>query len=155
MIPVAIQEHLRQHHPGFEHHPHASAATAQDLAAAEHVTGHRVAKPVVVRIGDAPALAVVSAAERVRLSALEEALGRPVELVPEGEFAAWFTPCESGAEPPLAMFGLPIFVDAELAGARRLLMPAGTHQDAVVVDVDRWLECEQVQTMPDLGAPMR
>lgn len=153
MIPSAIEAHLRQHHPGYQHHQHSNAPTAQDLAAAEHVSGYRVAKPVIVRIGDKAAIAVVSAAQRVRLGALEEALGSGVELVAEDEFAPWFAPCERGAEPALAMFGLPILVDAHLARERRVVMPAGTHEDAVVLDVDRWIECEHVQMVPDLAAP--
>lgn len=154
MIPSVIEAHLRQHHAGFQHHHHLAASTAQDLAAAEHVSGYRVAKPVILRIGGDPAIAVVSAAERVRVAALEEAMGKPVELVAEDEFAPWFEPCERGAEPPLAMFGLPILVDAQLAQEPRVVMPCGTHEDAVVVDVPRWLECEHVQAMPDLGAPL-
>jgi Ala-tRNA(Pro) deacylase len=154
MIPSAIESHLREHHPGFEHHPHRSSATAQELAAAEHVTGYRVAKPVVVRSGDRAAIAVVSAAQRVRLPALERAMGAPVELVGEAEFAGWFKPCEPGAEPALALFGLPILVDAHLAREERIVMPAGTHEDAVVLDVERWLACERAQTVPELGAPL-
>jgi Ala-tRNA(Pro) deacylase len=154
MIPSTIQEHLTQHHPGYEHHHHQLAGSAQELAAAEHVTGYRVAKPVIVRVRGQAAIAVVSAAQRVRLGALEEAMGAPVELVPEDEFARWFGPCERGAEPALAMFGLPILVDAHLAGERKIVMPAGTHEDAVVLDVERWLACERAQTVPDLGAPI-
>jgi Ala-tRNA(Pro) deacylase len=154
MIPSVIETHLQQHHPGFEHHQHAVAGSAQDLAAAEHVSGYRVAKPVIVKIGGKPAMVVVSAAHNVRLGAIEEAMGAEVQLVPEQEFAAWFTPCERGAEPALAMFGLPILVDAHLASERKIVMPAGTHEDAVVIDVPRWLECEKVQTIPDLAAPL-
>jgi Ala-tRNA(Pro) deacylase len=121
----------------------------------EHVSGYRVAKPVVVRIDGDPVIVVVAAAEHVRLGALEEATGRRVELVPEWEFVGWFPACELGAEPPLAMFGLPILVDGTLARADRILMPAGTHEDAVVIDTARWLECEHVQTIPDLGAPLQ
>jgi Ala-tRNA(Pro) deacylase len=146
-----VEAHLRECHAGFEHHPHKSAVTAQELAEAEHVSGYRVAKPVVVRIDGDPAIVVVAAAEHVRLGVLEEATGSKVELVPEWEFVEWFPACELGAEPPLAMFGLPILVDDKLASSDRLLMPAGTHQDAVVIETDRWLQCERVQTIPGLG----
>ncbi|HEX9243698.1 MAG TPA: YbaK/EbsC family protein, partial [Anaeromyxobacter sp.] len=129
MIPTVIETHLRENHRGFEHHQHTSAMTAQDLAAADHVTGFRVAKPVVVRVGGRLALAVVSAAERVSLGMLEEATGERAELVPEAEFASRFVPCESGAEPPLSLFGLPIFADEKFLHADKVLMQAGTHED--------------------------
>jgi Ala-tRNA(Pro) deacylase len=154
MIPAPVEAHLRECHAGFEHHPHRSAVSAQELAQVEHVSGFRVAKPVVVRIDGDPAIVVVSAAEHVRFGALEETTGRRVELVPEWELAALFPACELGAEPPLALFGLPILVDETLARAERILMPAGTHEDAVVVDTARWLQCEHVYTVPGLGAPL-
>jgi Ala-tRNA(Pro) deacylase len=154
MIPVVIEAHLRECHEGFTHHLHRTALTAQELAAVEHVSGYHVAKPVIVRIGGDPAIAVVSAAHRVDLGALEEASGSRVDLVPEWEFVEWFPACEMGAEPPLAMFGLPIIADLTLALADKLVLPAGTHDDAVVVDTDRWMECENVQAISGLGTPL-
>jgi Ala-tRNA(Pro) deacylase len=153
MIPTMIEAHLREHHVGFEHHRHASAATAQDLAAADHVTGYRVAKPVVVKVGGQLALAVVSAVEQVRLAALEEATGRQAELVPEADFASRFAPCEPGAEPALSIFGVPIFADEKFLHGTKLLMQAGTHEDSVLLDTHGWIRCEQVQPVANLGAP--
>lgn len=152
MIPAMIETHLREHHGGFEHLRHASAATAQDLAAAEHVSGYRVAKPVVVKLGDELALAVVSAAERVSLGVLEEATGIEVELVPEDEFAARFEPCDAGAEPALSVFDVPIFADEKLLHGAKLVMQAGTHEDAILFDTHEWIRCEKVQPVANLGA---
>jgi Ala-tRNA(Pro) deacylase len=151
MIPALVEEHLRQRHHRFEHHLHRSAMTAQELAAAEHVKGRRVAKPVILRLGGELAIAVVAASDRVNLAALEEATGRPAELALESEFADRFTACEVGAEPPFAVFGLPIFVDAKLEGEPRLVMPAGTHRDSVVLETHEWMSCEGAQPVANLG----
>ncbi len=151
MIPASIEAHLREHHGGFEHRRHESAARAQDLAEAEHVSGYHVAKAVVVKLGGELALAVVSAAERVSLAVLEEAIGRPAELVAEADFAGRFDPCDAGAEPPLALFDVPIFADEKLLHGPRLLMPAGTHEDSIVLDTHEWLRCEKVQPIANLG----
>ena len=97
------------------------------------------------------ALAVVAAPERLNLAALEEATGQRVELVAEDEFAPRFEPCERGAEPPLALFGVPIFMDAKLENERTLLLPAGTHEDAVLLDTHEWMACEKVQPVVNLG----
>jgi Ala-tRNA(Pro) deacylase len=154
MIPSMVEEHLRQRHHGFEHHLHRAAMTAQELAQAEHVKGRRVAKPVILRLGGELAIAVVAASDKVSLSALEEATGRPAELALESEFEGRFTPCEVGAEPPLAVFGLPIFVDAKLESEPRLVMPGGTHRDAVVLETREWMTCEGVQPVANLGVHM-
>ena len=151
MIPTMIEAHLRMRHPGFEHHVHAPVMTAQELAAVEHVSGRRVAKSVVVRLHGHLALAVVGAAEKVNLGALDEATGGSAELVPEEEFAKRFMPCEAGAEPPFALFGLPIFVDEKLERERTVLMPVGTHEDAVLLDTHEWINCEKAQTVANLG----
>jgi Ala-tRNA(Pro) deacylase len=153
MIPPSIQAHLRQFHAGWEHHVHPIATSAQELAAREHVSGHRVAKPIVVRLGGKLAIAVVSAVERVRLGVLEEATGAAAELVDSQDLLEPFRPCEAGAEPPLAVFDVPIFVDANLAREPRLVMPGGTYQDAIVLDTAEWLRCERVQPIANLGEP--
>jgi Ala-tRNA(Pro) deacylase len=152
MIPALIEAHLRSHHGDYQHRQHASAMTAQELAAAEHVSGYRVAKPVVVKLDGKLAFAVVAAPERVSLGTLEEATGAAAELVPEAEFAPLFTQCDSGAEPPLAVFGLPIFADEKFLHASRVMMPAGTHEDSVVLDTHVWMRCEKVQPIANLGA---
>jgi Ala-tRNA(Pro) deacylase len=152
MIPSMIESHLRKHHRDFEHHVHASAMTAQDLAAADHVTGYRVAKPVVVKLGGRLALAVVSAAEKVALGVLEEATGEQAELVGEAEFAPKFQPCEAGAEPALGIFGLPIFADEKFLHEDKVVMQAGTHEDSIVLDTHHWILCEKVQPVANLGA---
>jgi Ala-tRNA(Pro) deacylase len=154
MIPAMIESHLRECHGGWTHHPHRSAATAQELAAAEHVSGHRVAKPVVLTLDGWLAIAVVSAADRVDLDSLRLATGSEVALLPESEFARRFEPCAPGAAPPLALFGAPIFVDAKLTGEPRLVMQAGTHEDAVVLDTEEWMSCEQAQPIAELGKPL-
>lgn len=151
MIPAIIERHLRERYGSFEHHVHRSAATAQELAAAEHLSGYRVAKVVVLDIGGELAMAVVAAPDRVNVAPLEEATGCAAELVAEPEFSPRFAPCETGAEPPLTIFGVPIFVDDKLLRERKIAMPAGTHEDAVVIDTSEWLWHEHVQPITNLG----
>jgi Ala-tRNA(Pro) deacylase len=151
MIPARIEAHLRERYRSYAHHTHRAAATAQELAAAEHVTGRRVAKAVVVSLGGELALAVVAATDRVNLSVLEEATGARAELLREAEFRERFTPCDAGAEPPFAIFGARIFVDRAFIQQWRIVMAAGTHEDAVVLDTGEWLWCERVQPIVNLG----
>ncbi len=151
MIPAMIEAHLRLKHQGFEHHVHPAVMTAQELAATEHVAGRRVAKPVVVRMAGNLAMAVVAASERLNLAALEEATGQSAELVAEKDFGPRFEPCERGSEPPFALFGLPIFMDSKLERERTLLMPAGSHEDAILLDTHQWMVCEKAQPVVNLG----
>jgi Ala-tRNA(Pro) deacylase len=151
MIPAIIEARLRDRYSAHEHHVHVSAATAQELAAAEHVSGYRVAKAVVLKLGGDLVIAVVAATDRVNVHPLEEATGARAELVPEADFAERFSPCEPGAEPPLAIFGVPIYVDDKLIRESTIVIPAGTHEDAAVIDTSEWIWSERVMPLTNLG----
>ncbi len=151
MIPAIVEAHLRAEHRGYEHHVHPHAETAWGLAGAEHAAGERVAKSVVLTVDGELSIAVVAATDRVDIGVLENATAARVKLVGEDEFAERFQPCAPGAEPPLAIFGAPIYVDDELMGQQRLVMPAGTYEDAIVVETTEWAECEKVRPVPHLG----
>jgi Ala-tRNA(Pro) deacylase len=154
MIPTAIERYLDSHHLPYAHHAHPRAVAAQELAAAEHVSGHRVAKPVVVSLDGWLALAVVPAHRRVDLGALVLATeAHDAGLVPEAAFTDRFWPCEAGAEPPLALFGMPIYVDASLLREPFLVMRAGTHEDSILVGTRDWLASEGAQAIQGLAAP--
>ena len=152
MIPERIERYLVDHHLPFVHTTHVRAVAAQRFAAAEHVPGDQIAKPVVVDVDGQLALAVVSATQRVDVEELVRALGaQRVELVPEPRFEGRFSPCEVGAEPPLGLFGLPIYVDAALAREPRLVMRGGTHEDAIEVETAEWMRSERATPVEGLG----
>src|SRR5262245_62481419 len=81
---------------------HADAFTAQEVAHAEHVSGHRVAKVVAVMANGRPVELILPASRRVNLERVGELLGaRDVRLASEVELADYFTDCEVGAIPAL------------------------------------------------------
>ncbi len=155
MIPENVDLYLKRNHPGCEHSAHLRAVPAQRVAAAEHVSGERMAKTVVIRLDGDLVLAVVAADRKVDLGALALAAGAAqADLAAEQDFAGRFEPCEVGAEPPLGLFGLPIYVDTALAGEPWLIMRGGTHEDAIRMRTDEWLDVENVRVVHGLGLPM-
>jgi Ala-tRNA(Pro) deacylase len=152
MIPEQIDRYLKEHHLPYEHTTHVRTVPAQRLAAAEHVTGDRIAKPVVVSIDGVLALAVVTASEKVDVEALRRATrAERVDIVPEQMFEGRFAPCEVGAEPALGLFGMPIYVDGDLAREPWIIMRGGTHEDAIRVATADWLRSEHVVPVERLG----
>jgi Ala-tRNA(Pro) deacylase len=152
MIPEPVARYLSEHHLPYEHSVHRRAVAAQRLAAAEHVAGSAVAKPVVVSLDGTLAIAVVAAPDKVNVEVLRRATGaKSAVLAPEGDFAGRFEPCEAGAEPPLGLFGLPIYVDAALAQRPWLVMRGGTHEDALRVETGAWLESERATRVEGLA----
>jgi Ala-tRNA(Pro) deacylase len=152
MIPERIDEYLKQNHPGCEHTAHMRAVAAQRVAAAEHVNGDRMAKTVVVSLDGEQVLAVVAADRKVDLGALALATGAShADMVPEADFATRFEPCEAGAEPPIGLFGMPIYVATALAREPWVVMRGGTHEDAIRMRTDEWLDVENVRVVHGLG----
>jgi Ala-tRNA(Pro) deacylase len=120
------------------HHP--EAYTAQQVAQQEHVSGHRVAKVVVVLADGKPVELVLPASRRVVPERVGALLGaRRVEFGTEGEMDALFTGCQTGAIPPLPHWeGVGVLMDESMHVEGDIVFQAGTHTDAVRLRFDDW-----------------
>lgn len=114
---------------------HRTTYTSQDLAAAEHVPGRKVVKPVVVEADGRLVLCALPATRKVDLQALRQTLNASdVQLIAERTLNRLFPGCDLGAEPPIGnMYGLPTLLDESLIGADEVTFQAGTHEDAVTM----------------------
>lgn len=128
---------------------HKKAVTAQDLAHIEHVSGHRVAKVVVVFADGKPIVLVLPASHRVVIRSLREALqAKDVRIAEEGDLLRLYPECELGAEPPLAPNGwVPVWMDEAMRVDGDIVFSAGTHTDAVRMPFEQWLR----QVGPKVG----
>lgn len=128
-----IVEYLQSHNVPFERMPHRTTYTAQELAAAEHVPGWNVAKPVIVNADDTTIMCVVPACCRVDLDQVARVTGaRKASLATEQQMAQIFGDCELGAEPPFGKpYGLATWMDEQLLKDDYLVFQAGKHTEAV------------------------
>lgn len=128
-----ILNRLQQEGVEFEISRHPKTFTAQELAAAEHVPGANVAKPVLVRADGEYVLCVLPASRRLNLNAVADALCvNRVELTEEATMVDVFPGCELGAEPPIgAFFGLGTLVDYSLMADDYIVFQAGSHTESV------------------------
>jgi Ala-tRNA(Pro) deacylase len=112
---------------------HSPAYTAQELAALAHVPGKEWAKTVMVKLDGKVAMAVVPATGRVVFDLLRSASGaKAAELASEQEFKDLCPGCELGAMPPFGnLFGMDVYVDAQLAGDAEIAFNAGSHTEMV------------------------
>ncbi len=133
MIPNRIMEYLEDNDVHYERSRHRLAIAAQELAAAIHVSGYRVAKSVLVEAGGKPWIAVLPASDVVDLERLATALASgPVRIMSESEFGPLFPDCELGAEPPFGgLYGLPVIVDTSLGQWNRIVVRAGSHEETL------------------------
>jgi Ala-tRNA(Pro) deacylase len=148
-----LTEMLTREGARFEVIPHRSVFTAQERAAACHLSGRMLAKVVVVHdeTDDWFALAVVPAAGYVDVPALREITGRPrLRLAGEPEFARLFPDCDIGAMPPFGRLygGLDVFVDPVLAEAPELICEAGAHNEELRMPMKDYLRIERPDVVP-------
>jgi Ala-tRNA(Pro) deacylase len=128
------------------HHPRAY--TSQEVAKREHVSGHQVAKVVVVMADGKPVELVLPASRRVVLEQVRELLGaRDMRLATETEMERYFTECEIGAVPPLRHWkDIDVLMDTTLSADDEILFQAGTHEDAVALRFDDWQRIVEPRT---------
>ena len=133
-------DYLRENGVEFETDTHTRTYTAQGLAHAEHVSGYKVAKPVVVKCTKGFAMCVLPAPKHVDLERVADVLGeKDVRLATEPEMAELFPDCELGAEPPVGeMFGMATLMDSLLQEDDYLIMQAGSHTEAVKIRRADW-----------------
>lgn len=140
-----LQEYLTANGVSFELEQHRLAYTAQDLAAAEHVSGKRVAKVVVAVVDGQNVMLVLPASAQVDLDRLKRDLSaNDTRLAREDEFAGLFPDCEVGAMPPFgSLYNLPVYLDESLASARDVTFPAGSHKESIRVGYEDFARLEQ------------
>lgn len=133
-----LEAYFREHDVSFETATHSEAYTAQEVAAALHVSGHQLAKVVMLWAGDELTMTVVPASARVDLRQAADALGvDKVRLAREAEFGGRFDDCKLGAMPPFGnLYDLPVVVDPALADYGDIVFSAGTYTDSMKVAYD-------------------
>lgn len=117
----------------YSHSVHSPAFTAHDVASAERMPAHNLAKTVVY-CGDngfgmllLPADYVVDFATVLRLLGLNQ-----IRLATEIELGHLFPDSELGAMAPIAnKFEMPILVDEALATTEYIAFNGGTHRDVI------------------------
>jgi Ala-tRNA(Pro) deacylase len=131
-MPRRLIECLEDNKVRYEVLQHPEAVSAQRIAQAEHVKGRHHAKVVIVKAVDAHLMMVLPADHHIDLEKVEKAVGKPVSLGKEQEFKSFFPDCAIGAMPPFGnLYGLPTYVDRDLAEQDYIVFEAGTHTDAI------------------------
>lgn len=135
--PHWVRAMLKGRPYGVLHHP--PALSAWELAHREHVSGHEVAKVVVVAADGYPVMLVLPADRRVDFEAARKALACDVlRLADEDELAHWFKDSDLGAEPPLRRGSIEVWMDESLRGEGDIVFQGGTHEDAIKMPFKDW-----------------
>ena len=117
---------------------HSPAYTAQTIAASAHVPGKELAKTVMVKMNGELAMVVLPASNQIHFERLQKAAGtKDIALADEQEFLDLFPDCEVGAMPPFGnLYGMRVFVDADLTEDREIAFNAGSHRELIRLQYD-------------------
>jgi Ala-tRNA(Pro) deacylase len=140
--PFWVRQMLQRRGIPFEELQHTAAYTAQEVAGREHVSGHRVAKVVVVMADGRPVELILPATRHVNLDRVGTILhAHAIRLATEEEMEQCFTDCEVGAIPALRHWKeVEVLMDRTLNVGGDILFQAGTHADAVRLRFRDWYE---------------
>ena len=130
---MKVVEFLETNSAKYEVTRHQPTYSAQQMAAAEHVSGREVAKPVLIKADGQYYMCVLPACHKVDLDALKQDLGADqVALAGEDEMSKLFADCELGAEPPFGnLYGLETLMDENLQKDEYIVFQGGTHEQAI------------------------
>ena len=114
---------------------HATAYTAQEIAAASHVPGRRLAKCVLVNTDRGALLAVLPATHVIDFKQFRTVLKtKTVSIANEAQIKERFPDIEVGAMSPFGqLYQIPVAVDQTLAAADELSCNAGSHTETITV----------------------
>jgi Ala-tRNA(Pro) deacylase len=145
-----ITDMLQERGVAFAEEQHREVFTAQEVAQSEHVSGHRLAKVVVVVADGRPVELVVPASRRVILEEVERLLGtHEVRLASEAEMDRIFGDVETGAIPALRHWkDVEVVMDEAMKVDGEIVLHGGTHRDTVRLQFRDWFD----MVKPKVGA---
>lgn len=142
-----MQEFLGRHNIPFELLQHYKTFEAQRMAHAVHVSGHQVAKTVMLRLGQPGEYAVVvlPASRKIDLDEARRVLNTDVvEKATEDEIAARCPDCEAGALPPFgSQYSLRTLVDKSLAEEEEIVFEGHSHSEAIRMKYEDFIRVEK------------
>jgi Ala-tRNA(Pro) deacylase len=133
MIAQRLRDFLEQNGATYGHTTHRAAFTAREVALADHTPAREVAKAIVYLGDGGYGMAVLPANTYLDLKELRELLGLShMRLATEEELVGLFPDCELGAMPPFGnLYGMPVYIDGNLAREEVIAFNAGSHRDVV------------------------
>jgi len=136
-----IKDYLQENKVKWKTIPHTPWYTAQEIAASAHVSGKRLAKTVIIKLGEELAMVVLPAYEHVNFSQIKEITGESdVDLARESDFKSRFPECEVGAMPPFGnLYDMKVFVSNNLSHDQ-IAFNSGSHSELMEISYKDFID---------------
>ncbi len=128
-IPKVVSDYLKQNKIKHKVLKHKTAYTAQEVAGAQRVSGHQVAKSIIVKAGKEFKVLVLPASKLVDFKKVKKVIGKSVSLAKEAELKKILPKgIKVGAQPPFgSLYNLETFVDKSLSKFDEIVVTGGTY----------------------------
>ena len=129
----ALSQFLSLSQVPYRSYNHPPTFGAQRTASNMHISGHEVAKTVILRVDGRLVMAVLPACEMIDLKLFRELTGAViVELASEKDMERIAPLCDTGSIPPVGnLFGLPVYVSTSLTEDESIAFNAGNHTEDI------------------------
>ena len=149
-----LTEYLDSSRVTYEIKQHPAAFSAQEVAEKAHISGHRVAKTVAVRLDGELGLCILPATELINFNILSLVAGcKAAELASEEDIKAC---CFQYQQDSLSAFGnlygLSVFLSESLKGYRSLAFSSGVASQLIVLS---WYDFNKLVHPVILGNDLR
>ena len=132
-----LEDYLSDAQVDYKVISHARTQTAFDSAHSAHIPTSNVVKAILLRERHSSRylMALIPASNKLKLSWVNEALKKDLELAQEEEIASQFTDCELGAIPGFGQaYDISLIWDDELGRQPQLYFEAGSHEELIQID---------------------
>ncbi|MDX8393648.1 MAG: YbaK/EbsC family protein [Mariprofundales bacterium] len=153
MIAQAVLHYLKSKNIAYQEVPHNyAAASTSDTAEIAHISGHRLAKGVLLKHGRNYALAVLPSCMQVNLDALAQISDFTIEMADESAVELLFSDCDLGAIPPLGgAYNIHVFLDIRLCDEPEIFFEAGDHKELLRVSEGDFEHMQEQSTRADFA----
>ena len=143
---MKLQDYLSQKRVPFEVLTHPATFDSQHMAHELHISGHKVAKTVLLSLNDRAkyAVAVLPASKRIDLEKAGRALGgESAELADEAEMHEKCPDCTLGVLPPFgSCYGITTLADKSLGDHEQIVFEGDSHEQSLRVSYDDYFRLE-------------
>ncbi len=143
---MKLQDYLRQKHVPFEVLTHPATFDSQHMAHELHVSGHEVAKTVLLRWNGRSqyAVAVLPASKKIDLEKAGQALGGALaELASEIEMHEKCPDCELGVLSPFgSCYGVETLADESLGAHEQIVFEGDSHRESLRINYEDFFRLE-------------
>ena len=114
---------------------HPVVYTAQEIAAAQHVSGRKLAKCVLIITDRGAALAVLPATHLINIPKLKTLLrAKKLSIAKEADIKERFPDVEVGAMSPFGnLYNVPVVADKSLGDSEEIVFNAGSHTETIAM----------------------